>query len=155
MKWMESAAFLLYLGLLAHFDRKTRKIPAALILAGSGTGLLLRLLSAFRGELTPAALLWHYGTGLLWGLILLLAVRPGKGAVGTGDGLCFLSFALWQDNAFVFSLLLLSLLLLALYGLLVNPGKKERFRQSLPLMPFAWIAAAGFLITELIQEALR
>ena len=153
MKWIDATGFLIYLAMLAFFDLKTHLLPAALIVTGGATGLLLRLAAVFSGEMSPAILLWRYGSGLIWGILLLLLVRPSRRGIGKGDGLSFLSFAFWQENTFVFSLLLLSLLLLASFGLLLTPKGESRIRRRLPLMPFVFAAALGLTLAGLLEGA--
>ena len=153
MKWVESIGFLIYTGLLAVSDAKTRQLALPLILAGCGGGLLLRAAQLIRGTLTGTELLSVYGIGLIWGLLLLLLGAASRKAVGKGDGLAFLSFALWKENAAVFSLLFLSVLLLALFGILLILFRKKKRDLSLPLMPFVWIAALGLTAAELLPAA--
>ena len=155
MKWVEGIAFLLYTGLLARSDRRTGRIPLPLILAGCCGGLMLRAAELMSGTLSWRGLLSLYAAGAVWGVLLLLASVLTRQAVGKGDGLCFISFAFWKENAFVFTLLLLSVLLLALSGVLLMLFKKKKKDLSLPLMPFVWITAFGLLLTELLPEALR
>ena len=155
MKWVEGIAFLLYTGLLARCDRRTGRLPLPLILAGCGGGLMLRGAELISGTLTWRGLLSLYAAGAVWGVLLLLASVLTRQAVGKGDGLCFISFAFWKENAFVFTLLLLSVLLLALSGVLLMLFKKKKKDLSLPLMPFVWITAFGLLLTELLPAVLR
>ena len=154
MKWIETTGFLTYAGCLALYDLKDRRIPLALILTGSASGLLLRLAAWRGGEMMLNEILSAYGPGLFWGLLLLLLVKPSRGSVGAGDGLCFLSFAFWQDYGRLFSLLFSSLLLLAVFGLLRMRRKEKGLKSSLPLLPFVWICAAGMTVFELLTGAL-
>lgn len=155
MIWVERIGFLLYTGLLARCDRQTGRIPLPLILAGCGGGLMLRAAELMSGTLSWRVLLSAYAAGAVWGVLLLLAGALARQAVGKGDGLCFISFAFWKDNAFVFTLLLLSVLLLALFGVLLMVFRKKKRDLSLPLMPFVWITAFGLLTAEVLPEVLR
>ena len=154
MKWIETTCFLVYSGCLALYDLKSGRIPLVLILAGGASGLLFRLAQWQGGEILGKEILLSYGPGLLWGLLLLLLVKPSRGSVGAGDGLCFLSFALWRDYGWLFSLLFSSLLLLALFGLLQMLKKKRDLKSSLPLLPFVWVCAAGMTVFDCITGAL-
>ena len=155
MKWMEEIGFFLYLIFLAKEDRKKQALSPGLLLAGAGGGLLLRIAELIAGEREGPEILLVYGTGLLWGLLLLLLTGLARQGIGKGDGLCFLTFALWKENAYIFSLLLLSVFLLACFGLLLIFFKKKTRKLSLPLMPFVLAAAVLLSLAEYIQAASR
>lgn len=150
---IESAAFLLYIFLLALADGKRRQIPLILILAGLLGGLLLRVAACLGGRISPEESLWRYGPGLVLGLLLWLMVKVSREAIGKGDALCFISFGLWREVGFLFSLLFGAALLLSLWGLglMLFRGKKRNLR--LPLMPFAAAVALVLTLLEAIPAA--
>ena len=154
MRGIGMGGFLLYAAVLAVLDGKKKEIPLLLPAAGALAGLLLRAADLINGTLTPRELLYFYAPGLLFGLMLLIIARLCRGAVGKGDGLCFLSFAFWEESGFLFSLLLISVFLLAVSGLIWILAKKKDRRTSLPLMPFVLLTALGLYAAELLQGAL-
>ena len=153
MRWMENAAFFLYLAALARCDFKSKKIPAVLILTGALAGLGIRLAEVLSGQAGLSRLLAAW-PGLLPGLFMLLLVKPSRGGIGAGDGLCFLSFSLWQEAGFLFGLLFISLLLLAVTGLVLIGTGKGKKEMRLPLMPFVLLTAASFFLWEMFAGAL-
>ena len=83
--------FMLYAGFLAWEDLRTGYISLHMILSGSLVGMGFLGMEIWAGASWETCLLTH-GTALFWGILLLLASRLTRGAVGKGDGLCFLSF---------------------------------------------------------------
>ena len=155
MIWVENIAFLIYTGALAYSDKKTGTVPLVLILSGAGCGLLLRIAAGIPGEQSLRALLLSYAPGAVWGLLLLIASRTSRRAVGRGDGYCFLSFVFWKDHFTVFRLLFFSVLLLGVFGILLILFRKQKRDLRLPLMPFVWISALFLSVAELLPAVLR
>ncbi len=151
MEILHGTAFLLYTALLAREDGRTRRIPLLLPAAGSLGGLLFLAAGILRGSLSFRNLLLNYAPGLLWGILLCLLAAVTREAVGKGDGICYLSFSFWWDAAFVLSLLMLSLLFLAVAGLVIMKRRGRDRKMSLPLLPFTLTAAVLLLLRELAE----
>lgn len=140
MNELQWICFMVYTGFLAWEDLKTGSVSLLLIVSGALAGLGFLGLELMQGGSLQGSLAAH-GPALFWGLLLLLAARLSRGAVGKGDGLCFLSFACWWNYIQLFMLLFLSLLFSALFGTLLILCKRKDRKASLPLMPFLWGAA--------------
>ena len=142
----------LYIGLLAWEDYKSGHVSLPLLVAGSLVGLGFQLFYTWQGN-SLAAVLQARGLALVWGGLLLLSAKLSREAIGTGDALCFLSFAFWLDMGQVFILLLLSLLLSACAGIFLMGLHKKGRKDSLPLLPFVWISLCLYLLIMLLEPA--
>ena len=131
----------LYLLLLSAWDIKTKKLPAWLLAAGGGTGLVLRILSLAAGE-NAAALGAAYLPGFAVGALLLAAAAVTREAVGYGDGICFCTLVFWLRWESLLSVMLTALLLCAVPGTAIALFRHRR-KILLPFIPFA---AAAYLI---------
>ena len=139
--WLCQGTFLLYTGQLAAEDGKTGTFRLRTLLAGGLCGLLLRLagLIRFGGQWTAEA--GAVLIAVLPGIGLVLLGKLTRGAVGKGDGLCFMSFGIWWRAEQVFSLLFLSLLLLGCVGLFLICFRNGKRDLRLPFGPFILAAA--------------
>ena len=153
MEILHGIAFLAYAALLAREDRRTGRIPLILAAAGGLCGLLFLAAGLLRGDLDFSQLAFYYAPGLFWGIMLRLLAGLTREAVGKGDGICYLSFSFWWDAAFVLTLLMLSLLLLAVTGLVIMKCRGRDRKMSLPLLPFTLTAAALMLLWRLAGGA--
>lgn len=149
--WIRWGAFLLYTGQLAREDCKSGTFYLRTLLAGGLCGLLLRMAEVIRQTAAAADILPGMFFSLLPGLGLLLLGKMSRGAVGSGDGLCFLSFAFWWSGEQVFSLLLLSLSILGCTGLFLICFRKRDRGLRLPFGPFILAAACVQLILSLLM----
>ena len=138
LKW---ASFLLYTAVLAWEDYRSGMLDLRSIAAGALVGAAFLVLEAVGAAQGWLSILLSRGSALLWGILLLILSRLSRDALGKGDGLCFLSFAVWWGFIRVFSLLFLSLLLSALAGMGLLLLRRKKRKDSLPLMPFLWGAA--------------
>jgi leader peptidase (prepilin peptidase)/N-methyltransferase len=145
--WLGRGAFLLYTGQLAWEDRRSGTFRFGTILSGTLCGLLLRTACLLRSGQAPAEMLKGILFALLPGAGLILVGKITRGAVGLGDGLCFMSFGFWWEGEQVFSLLFLSLCLLGCTGLFLICFRNGKRDLKLPFGPF--ILAGGVLETAL------
>ena len=141
-----------YLVLLAVWDIRIKKVPAALLAAGGGCGLLLRILAIAGGEAVSGICL-AYLPGLGAGALLLTSAALTRGAVGYGDGICFCTLAFWLPWGSLFTLLTAALFLCALPGTIIALVRHTR-KISLPFLPFTAAAYLLLLACGMIGEAL-
>ena len=144
--------FFFYTALLAWEDYKSGRVSLLLLLAGSLVGLGFQFIHIQQGS-SLVGVLQARGLALIWGCLLLLLAKLSREAIGTGDALCFLSFAFWLDMGQMFILLLLSLLFSACAGILLIGLHKKGRKDSLPLMPFVWVSLCLYLLVMLIEPA--
>ncbi len=135
----------LYLVLLSLWDVRTKRLPAALLLAGGGTGILLRILDLAAGK-NAAEICQNYLPGLSAGLFLLAAAALTREAVGYGDGICFCTLAFWLPWGSLFTLLITALVLCAVPGTVIGLIRRSR-KITLPFLPFA---AGAYLLLALL-----
>ena len=126
---------------------KKRDLPLRDDPLGTLCGFLLRTACLLRSGQAPAEMLKGILFALLPGAGLILIGKITRGAVGLGDGLCFMSFGFWWEGEQVFSLLFLSLCLLGCTGLFLICFRNGKRDLKLPFGPF--ILAGGVLETAL------
>ena len=134
-----------YLLALAALDIRTKRLPAALLFAGGGTGILLRILDLAAGK-DAAALCRSYLPGLAAGAFLLAAAALTREAVGYGDGICFCTLAFWLPWGSLITLLMTALFLCAVPGAVIGLIRRRR-KIALPFLPFA---AGAYLLLALL-----
>ncbi|MBQ4425960.1 MAG: prepilin peptidase [Lachnospiraceae bacterium] len=140
-QWIRAGLFFLYLGALSREDLRRRAIPLSLLAAGAAGGLLQAVLQLYFLENTLAAAWAAFWPGVLPGAGLLLLAKITKGAIGPGDGLCFITFAFWIRIVPLFTLLFTALCLSALTGLALMIFRKKSRTDRLPFLPFTMAAA--------------
>ena len=136
-----------YLCLLAVWDIRTKKVPAALLIAGGVCGFLLRIADLAAGE-EAAELCRAYLPGLAAGALLLLGAAFTRGAVGYGDGLCFCTLSFWLPWGSLFTLLTAAMMLCAVPGTVAALIRRSR-KISVPFLPFT---AGAYLLLRLAER---
>lgn len=124
----------------AFIDIRERRIPDRLIIAGIAAGIAVRLLGP-QGGITDGII------GGISAFAVLLAVHlVTRGSLGLGDVKLMgcIGFCLGVER--VFSILLVSVILIGLYGLVLVCIDRENRSRELPFAPFL---LAGTLIAML------
>ena len=129
-----------FLAALTVWDIREKALPLWLLALGFGCGIAFRALRILLGHdsLTQAA--GQYLPGLLPGALLWLFSRFGKGAIGPGDGVCFMMLALWQPVFGLLGTLLLALFLAGIGGGAWLLIRRKPLRSALPFLPFVLTA---------------
>lgn len=141
LSYVAECAVLVFLGILAWEDLRTKTVPGAICIAGLGSGVLLNV---FSGRIP----LWEIAAGCAVGGMLLLIAKLSKGGVGYGDGLTLSACGVWlgfYENVF---LLICALILLALFGTVLIMLKKAKRKDSLPFIPFL---LAGYVFMQVFE----
>ena len=145
MSGWELAGWLLPLGYLIPLtiaDIRRRRLPLWLLAAGLGAGLLLRAGMILMGQEELSRDAAEYLPGLIPGALLWLLSRVSKGAIGSGDGACLITLAVWVPLWDLLGILLIALLLAGIGGSIWVIVRKKNFRSELPFLPFL-LAAYG------------
>lgn len=77
---------------------------------------------------------------LVPGLIFLLIAKVSKEKIGLGDGWLFLIIAAWVGTETTWIIWYGSLLLSALFSIVMVILKKYKMQSQLPFIPFIWLA---------------
>ena len=150
---LREVLFAAYLVLLSLQDLKSRSFAPWTIISGGGAGAVLCISEGIAFGTSAGELLSAHLPGILIGLVLLLAGRLTKGAIGSGDGLCFISFIFWKTGGALAVLLFGGLCLCALFGAGWMIIKKKEKTASLPFMPFVLAAELVLALTDAFQGA--
>ena len=132
-------AALFLLGYLSDRDIRTKKLPAASLLA---SGILAAVYIVLGEEISVS-----YVTGCMMpGMILLLLAMLTKEKIGYGDGATVLVMGLWTGGFFCAAAALIGIFLSGVYGLcLLITG---RGKTIIPFVPFLLAAMEVILLNE-------
>ncbi|MCM1099762.1 MAG: prepilin peptidase [Clostridium sp.] len=138
---IKEIVLLIYLTILALFDRRERKIPVILPVAGGIAAILYNVYRLSQSSGQREWFLLSFVLGLFPG-VLLLAVARLTGKAGYGDGLTLLSVGMWTGYKDCFLLLCLSLLLMAVFAAGMLFMRKAGRNTKLPYLPFLAVVYA-------------
>lgn len=120
-------------------DMRTKTVPLYII---GITAVLLCIALPFAGKMVIIDIIG----GIFPGLLLLIVSKVSRGQIGMGDGIVFcvtgIGLGLWLN----IWLLMYSLLLAAVFGLLLMIVKRAGKRRAIPFMPFVFIAYIGVIV---------
>jgi len=136
---------LVWLAVLSYVDLKEKIIPNHMILLGIGFWVLLSLLEIFLGGTHWKVILTFSLTGgLVCGGVLLVIALIGKSALGMGDVKMITVLGLLYGLMDTYSLLLLSMVVMAVVSVTLLLMKKVSKKTAIPMAPFV---AIGFLLS--------
>lgn len=129
---------LLYLGIGTYFDIKTRELPPAFLAVFGVLGVLCNLLWSYQ---SLRSLLFG---GCIGGIFLVIGRLTGE-AIGYGDGLCMMVLGIFEGVRGMVPIILASFLLSGGYGLLRMIGFGETGKDTIPFLPFLFLALMGVI----------
>lgn len=142
MEWQQyilQVVELLFLGVGSYFDVKSRELPL-LFLGGFG------LLGIFFNVIWKYQKLEMILGGVFLGGLFLLIGKVSKEAVGYGDGLCFMVLGVFEGWKSMITILCISFLLSAVYGVWKLVWREAKVNDTMPFLPFLLLARIGELI---------
>lgn len=127
--------------LMGYIDYKEHIIPNPLVLTGIGVWLIASILEIFVGGTSVIDLLRFSGLGfaVCGGLLLVLAVVLRSG-LGMGDVKMFAMLGLIYGLSNTYSLLICTLIPMAIVAIVLLARKKVTRKSTLPMAPFTVLA---------------
>ena len=145
MRAFMNAEVFIWLVTLGYIDLKKKIIPNAMILLGLAFWAVLFLIDILAAGNNWLDVLVFSGTGgLLCGGVLLVIALIVKTALGMGDVKMFFVLGLLYGLTDTYSILLFSMVLMAVISLVLLIAKKVTTKTAVPMAPFV---AAGFLLS--------
>ena len=141
----EVASWLLILG---YIDWKEKIIPNTLIVTGISFWAVLSLLEIFVAHTSWQQVLFFslIGAGVCGGILFVIALIV-KSALGMGDVKMFFVIGLLYGMTNTYSILLFSVLVMAVISIILLIAKKVTRKTAIPMAPFV---AFGFLLNVLM-----
>ena len=148
LKALMNAETALWLLALGYIDFREKIIPNPLILAGIVFWVILSLLDVFIAHTSWKQLLFFslVGAGICGGVLFIIALIV-KSALGMGDVKMFFVIGLLYGLTNTYSILLFSIVALAIFSIVMLIAQKVTRKTSIPMAPFVGF---GFLISVLI-----
>lgn len=140
---MRQILLIVYLGMLAVFDLRERKIPVLLLGVGTVVAGCLRIPLFWAGD---GEVLWQLcavGVTVLPGLCML-GVAKLTGKIGLGDGWILINVGLFTDYKTCVVLWGVSMLLMSLTCMVLLGLRRVKRDTYIPYLPF--LAAGGMLL---------
>jgi len=145
MRAFMNAEVFVWLVTLGYIDFKKKIIPNPMILLGLAFWAVLFLIDIFAAGNNWLDVLVFSGTGgLLCGGVLFVIALIVKTALGMGDVKMFFVLGLLYGLSDTYSILLFSMVLMAVISLVLLIAKKVTTKTAVPMAPFV---AAGFLLS--------
>ncbi len=145
MRSFMNAQVLIYLVLLGYIDLKEKIIPNGLIGIGLIFWLVLTLIEIFVAKTPWLPLLKNCLLGgLLVGGVMFVIALIVKSALGMGDVKLFFVLGLLYGTVDTYSILLFSMIIMAVVSLILLALKKVNTKTSIPMAPFV---AIGFMLS--------
>lgn len=116
-------------------DMKEKKISRTYLRIGAILSLLFFIGEGARQDLNVMVVF----LSLVPGLIFLLIAKVSKEKIGLGDGWLFLIIAAWVGTETTWTIWYGSLLLSALFSIVMVVLKKYKMQSQLPFIPFIWL----------------
>lgn len=142
-----NAEFTLWLAFLSYTDIREKIIHNRMILAGLAFWVLLMILEIAVGGTSWKQLLLYSAAGFLIGFILMIVALIAGNSIGMGDVKMFMVLGLVYGLTDIYSILLISLVLMAATAVVLLLLKKANRKTRIPMAPFV---AAGFLINVIL-----
>ena len=140
-----NAMVMVWVAVLGYVDLKEKIIPNPMILLGLGFWLLISILEITIGQTHWKSLLAFSLTGgFICGGILLVVSLAGKSALGMGDVKMITVLGLLYGLVDTYSLLLVSLVVMALVSITLLLLKKVDKKTAIPMAPFIVI---GYILS--------
>ena len=136
--WFLNSTELIFLGLGAYFDIKSRELPIPYLTGFCICGILLNII-------------WNYQKiemvlgGILVGCLFLVFGKLSREAIGYGDGLSFLILGIFVGWESLLGILFLAFFLSGIYGGWRMIWHREKFSDEIPFLPFLLLAKLGEL----------
>lgn len=148
LKSFMNAEVTLWLSLLGYIDLKEKIIPNKLILVGISFWAILALVEIFAAKTSWKSVLQFslIGAGVCGGVLLIIALIV-KSALGMGDVKMFTVIGLLYGLTDTYSILLFSILIMAIVSIILLLAKKVTRKTAIPMAPFVVI---GFVINVLL-----
>lgn len=148
LKAFMNAEILLWLAMVGLIDFKEKIIPNKLILAAIVFWTILSLFEIFVAHtMWQQVVLFSLLGGCVCGGVLLVVALIVKSALGMGDVKLFFALGLFYGLQDTYSILLVSIILMALFSITMLIFKKVNRKTAIPMAPFV---AIGFLVNILM-----
>lgn len=135
----------IWLIMAGYIDLREKIIPNALIGAGLIFWVVIALLDVFvAGNHWVSTLMFSLAGGLVLGGILFVLALILKNALGMGDAKMFLVLGLLYGLNDTYTVMLLSMVIMAVVSLVLLALKKVTPKTAIPMAPFV---AVGFLLS--------
>ena len=142
LRWLICTIYLL---VCAIQDIRRRKIEIPFSACAGCAALLLDAVSVITGiSSVPVCL-----GGLLPGVMLLVLAFVSRGALGSGDGICFLVLGALLGTPMTWILLLCALLCAAIFGAVLLALHLVKRKTRIPFLPFTAVSWAGIMAVRL------
>ena len=144
MRALLNAMTLNYLTIVGYIDLREKIIPNGLIGIGLLGWVILALLDIFVAKTAWTSVLKFslIGGGLVGGVLLVLSLIL-KSALGMGDVKLFFVLGLLYGVADTYSILLFSVIIMAIISLILLATKKVTLKTAVPMAPFVVL---GFIL---------
>ena len=133
-----------WLLLIGYIDLKEKIIPNSMILVGLIFWVLVVLVNIFVGKVPAKDILMFSIVGAGISFILLIIALIVKSALGMGDVKMFLVIGLLYGLVDTYSILLFSVIVMAIVSIILLLIKKATRKTAIPMAPFT---AIGFLLS--------
>lgn len=132
-----------WLWAIALIDGREKLIPRALTTSGLACWAAVAALAVLAGGDTWKNVLWFSGGGLLLGGGVFLVCRfVSRGGIGMGDIRMFSVLGLLYGVNYTFSILFVTILLMAVFGVAGILFRKTTAKSMVPMGPFALAAVS-------------
>ena len=148
LKAFMNAEVILWLQVLGLIDLKEKIIPNRLVVTGIAFWAMLMLIEIFIAHTSWQQLLLFSltGAGVCGGVLFVIALIV-KSALGMGDVKMFFVIGLLYGLSNTYSILLFSVLVMAIVSIVLLIMKKVTRKTAIPMAPFV---AFGFLLNVLM-----
>lgn len=141
---------MIYLGLIVWLlilswqDIRRKEISTIVLLVGAA--IVLASIGVTIGMKQEGGIWISKGFGMLFGIMLMLLSKTSKGQIGMGDAIVLtvtgVVFGFWNNLCLLFYSLVLS----AVYAVILLLMKKIHKKQSIAFLPFVFIGTLGVIL---------
>lgn len=131
--------------LISYVDKREHLIPNLLIIILLGIRILFLIYEAIQcKDLLNMVFISPLVGMLIGGGILAVAMLISRKSIGMGDVKLFAIVGLYVGSQYIIPVLFLTFLFSAIYGIVLMVIKKAKFKDSIPMAPFATLGSAIF-----------
>lgn len=134
---------MIYLGILALFDIREKRVPVILPFLGTAAGIVWRIYRMSAAK-EPSVQIWSMCVALLPGLLMLAAAK-WTGKAGWGDGWILLNIGLVTDYSVCVAWWGMSMFVMALFCAVLLLFRKAQKDSRVPYLPFVALTGCLFM----------